>query len=67
MVRNNDLKHWVEKYVLQNINDIDNIDKLKLKNNRNDLDLINTDNSEIANCNAEDNLEEINILSMHED
>ena len=67
LVKNNDLKYWVEKYILQNINDIDNIDKLKINNNRNDLDLINIGNSEITNCNAEDNLEELNILSMHED
>ena len=67
LVKHNDLKYWVEKYILQNINDIDNIDKLKLKNNRNDLDLINIGNSEIPNHNAEDNLEELNILSMHED
>ena len=60
-------KYWVEKYILKNINDIDNIDKLKLKNNRNDLDLINIGNFEITNCNAEDNLEQLNILSMHED
>ena len=46
---------------------INNIDKLKIKNNRNDLDLINIGNSEIANYNAENNLEELNILSMHED
>ena len=52
---------------MQNINDIDNIDKLKIKNNRNDLDLINITDSEILNHNAEDNLEELNILSMHED
>ena len=52
---------------MQNINDIDNIDKLKIKNNRNDLDLINIGNSEIPNHNAGDNLEELNILSMHED
>ena len=63
----NDIKYWVEKYILQNISDIDNIDKLKIKNNRNDLDLINNGNSEIPNHNAEDNLEELNILSMHED
>ena len=63
----NDIKYWVEKYILQNINDIDNIDKLKIKNNRKDLDLINIGNSEIANYNDEDNLEELNILSMHED
>ena len=67
MVKHNDLKYWDEKYILQNINDIDNIDKLKIKNNRNDLDLINIGNSEITNHNAEDNLEELNILSMHED
>ena len=66
-VKNNDIKYWIEKYILQNISDIDNIDKLKVKNNRNDLDLINIGNSEIANHNAEDNLEELNILSMHED
>ena len=67
LVKNNDLKYWVEKYILQNINDINNIDKLKIKNNKNDLDLINIGNSEIPNHNAEDNLEELNILSMHED
>ena len=60
------MKYCVEKYVLQNINDIDNIDKLKLKN-RNYLDLIGIGNSEIPNHNAEDNLEELNISSMHED
>ena len=31
------------------------------------MDLINVGNSEIANYNPEDNLEELNILSMHED
>ena len=67
LVKHNDLKYWVEKYILQNINDIDNSDKLKIKNNRNDLDLVNIQNSEIPNHNAEDNLEELNILSMHED
>ena len=61
------MKYWVEKYILQNINDIDNIDKLKIKNNKNDLELINIGNSEIADHNSEDNLEELNILSMHED
>ena len=66
-MKHNDVKYWVEKYILQNINDIDNIDKSKLKNNRNDLGLINIGNSEIPNHNAEDNLEELNILSMHED
>ena len=63
LMKYSDLKYWVEKYILQNINDIDNIDKLKIKNNRNDLDLINIGNSEIPNHNAEDNLEELNILS----
>ena len=67
MVKHNELKYWVEKYILQNINDIDKIDKLKFKNNRNYWDLINFGNSEIPNHNAEDNLKELNILSMHED
>ena len=67
LVKHNDTKYWVEKYILQNINDIDNIDELKIKSNRNDLDLINITDSEIPNHNAEDNLEELNILSMHED
>ena len=67
LIKHNDLKYWVEKYILKNINDIDNINKLKIKNNRNDLDLINVGNSKIANYNAEDNLEKLNILSMHED
>ena len=66
LVKHNDTKYWIEKYILQNINGIDNIDKLKIKNNRNDLDLINIGNSEIPNYNAENNLEELNILSMHE-
>ena len=66
-MKHNDIKYWVEKYILQNINDIDNIGKLKMKNNRNDLDLINIGNSEIANYNVENNLEELNILPMHED
>ena len=61
------MKYCVVKYILQNINNINNIDKLKLKNNRNDLDLINIGNSEMPNHNAEDDLEELNILSMHED
>ena len=61
LVKNNDIKYWVEKYILQNINDIDNIDKLKIKNNRNDLDLINIGNSEIPNHNPEDNLEDLNF------
>ena len=67
LVKHNDTKYWVEKYILQKINDIDNIDKLKTKNNRNDLDLINITDFEIPNHNAKDNLEELNILSMHED
>ena len=66
LVKHNDLIYWVEKYILQNINDIDNIDKLKINNNKNYLDLINIGNSEMPNHNAEDNLEELNILSMHE-
>ena len=49
LLKHNDIKYWVEKYILYNINDIDNIDKLKIKNNRNDLDLINIGNSEIPN------------------
>ena len=67
LIKHDDSKYWVEKYVLQNTSDIDNIDRLKIKNNGNDLDSINIRNSEIANCNAEDDLEELNILSMHED
>ena len=67
LMKHNDIKYWVERYILQNINDIDNIDELNLKNNRNYLDLINIGNSEILNHNSEDNLEELNILSMHED
>ena len=67
LMKHNELKYWVEKYILKNINDIDSIDKLKMKNNRNDLDLINITDSEIDNCKPEDNLEELNILSMHED
>ena len=64
LIKDGSLKYWVEKYVLQNISDIDNIEKLKIRNDRNDLDLIN---SEIANCNAECSLEELNILSICED
>ena len=67
LMKHNELKYWVEKYILQNISDIDNIDKSKIKNNRNDLDLINITDSESSNCNSEDNLEQLNILSMHED
>ena len=63
LVKNNDLKYWVKKYVLQNINDIDNIDKLKIKNNRNDLDLINIQNSEIHNHNAIVKISECDIFS----
>ena len=40
---------------------------MKIRNNRNDLDSINVEESEIADHNAEDNLEQLNILSMHED
>ena len=64
LLKDGNLKYWVEKYILQNISDIDNIEKLKIKNNRNDLDLINVEESEIANCDAEDNLDELNILSI---
>ena len=67
LVKNNDIKYWIEKYFLQHIDDIDNIDKLTIKNSRNDLDLINIWDSEIPNHNPEDNLEELNTLSMHED
>ena len=67
LAKNNDIKYWVEKYFLHHIDDINNIDKLKIKSNRNDLDLINIGNSKIPNHNPEDNLEELNILSMHED
>ena len=67
LVKHNDTKYWVEKYIMQNINDIDNIDKLKIKNNINDLDIINITDSEIPNHNSEDNFEELNTLSMHED
>ena len=67
MIKDGSLKYWVEKCILQNISDIDNIDKLKIKNDRNDLDLINIADSEIADHNSEDNLEELNILSMYED
>ena len=64
LIKHNDIKYWVKKYTLKNIIDID---KSKIKNNRNDLDLINVEESEIDNCKPEDNLEELNILSMHED
>ena len=67
LIKDGSLKYWVEKYILQNISDVDNIGKLKIRNNRNDLDLINVGESDIANHNAEDNLEQSNILSMHED
>ena len=67
LLKDGSLKYWIEKYVLQNISDIDNIEKLKIKNNRNDLDLINIGNSEIANYDEEENLEELNILSMCSD
>ena len=67
LVKHNDIKYWVEKYFLHHIDDINNIDKLKIKNNRNDLDLINIKKSEITDHNPEDNLEQLNILSMHED
>ena len=31
LIKDGSLKYWVEKYILQNISDIDNIDKLKIK------------------------------------
>ena len=40
---------------------------MKIRNNRNDSDLINVEESEIVNCNVEDNLEQLNILSIRED
>ena len=67
LVKDGDIKYWVEKYTLENIDDIDDIDKLKLKKNINDLDLINVGDSEIGNHNAEENLENLNILSMSEE
>ena len=67
LLKDGSLEYWVEKYILQNISDIDNIEKLKIKNNRNDLDLISIGNSEIANYDAEDNSEELDILLMCED
>ena len=30
LIKNGSLKYWVEKYILQNISDIDNIEKLKI-------------------------------------
>ena len=30
LIKDGSLKYWVEKYVLQNISDIDNIDKSKI-------------------------------------
>ena len=66
LVKDGNIKYWVEKYGLKNICDIDNIDKLKLKNN-NDLDLINIGDNEITDRSAEDNLENLNILAMNED
>ena len=43
LLKDGNLKYWVEKYILQNISDIDNMEKLKIRNNRNDLDLINVE------------------------
>ena len=31
LVKHNDIKYWVEKYMLHHIDDINNIDKLKIK------------------------------------
>ena len=66
LIKDGDIKYWVEKYPLKNIRDIDNIDKLKLKNN-NDLDLINIGDNEITDRSGEDNLENLNIIAMSED
>ena len=66
LIKDGSLKYWVEKYVLQNISDIDNIEKLKISNTNN-LESINIGvDSDIANYNAEDNLEQLNILSNDE-
>ena len=66
LVKDGSLKYWVEKYVLQNISDIDNIEKLKISNTDN-LESINIGiESDIPNYNAEDNLEQLNILSIDE-
>ena len=55
------------KNILQNISDIDNIENLKISNNSNDLESINIGvESDIANFNAEDNLQQLNILSNDE-
>ena len=67
LIKDGSLKYWVEKYVLQNISDIDNIENLKIKSNSNNLESINIGaESDIANYNAEDNLEQLNILSNDE-
>ena len=41
LIKDGSLRYWVEKYILQNISDIDNIEDLKIKNNSNDLESIN--------------------------
>ena len=59
LVKDGSLKYWVEKYILQNISDIDNIENLKIKSNSNNLEPINIGvESDIANYNAEDDLEQ---------
>ena len=67
MIKDGFLKYRVEKYILQNISDIGDIENLKISNNSNDLESINIGvESDIANFNAEDNLEQLNILSNDE-
>ena len=67
LIKDGSLKFWVEKYILQNISDIDNIESLKIKNNSNNLESINIGvESDIANNNTENNLGQLNILSNDE-
>ena len=65
LIKNESLEYWIEKYILQNISDIDDIESLKLKNNTNNLEAINIGVvSDIPNYNSEDNLEQLDILSI---
>ena len=65
LIKNDSLEYWVEKYILQNISDIDDIESLKLKNNTNNLEAINIGvESDVPNYNSEDNLEQLNILAI---
>ena len=67
LIKDGSLKYWVEKYILQNISDIDNIENLKIKNNTYNLESINIGvESDIGNYDAEHNLEQLNILSIDE-